>query len=184
MVCFRQGRCDRCRWHSAQQTAERLDAARGQPGQHIPRKAAFMGFLRAASRKGVTDPVLAVAEKNFIKFEELVHLHAGDRPSMEMMLLAYSVEGTSQASLEHRKLAFTGNRFLYGLEAKTRLTVSLFEPTDSDSNWKLTLLKGSFGLRRNRPDIPWFYIHPRVFTEFSGQPHAPDSSPLVEPVKN
>ncbi len=149
--------------------------------RHIPRKAAFKGFLRAASRKGVTDSLLVAAEENFVLFEELVELHAGDRPSMEMMLLAYSEEGTSQASIDHRKLAFTGNRFLYGLEARTRLTVSLFEPTDSPSDWKLTLLKGSFGLRRNRPDIPWFYIRPRVFTEFEGQPHSPDSKPLIEP---
>ncbi len=148
--------------------------------KHIPRKAAFKGFLRAASRKGVPDSVLAVADENFVLFEDLVEQHAGDRPSMEMMLLAYSEEGTSQASLEHRKLAFTGNRFLYGLEARTRLTISLFEPTESPSNWKLTLLKGSFGLRRNRPDIPWFYVRPRVFTEFEGQPHSPNSEPLVD----
>lgn len=148
--------------------------------KHIPRKAAFKGFLRAASRKGVPDSVLAAADENFTKFEELVELHAGDRPSMEMMLLAYSAEGASQASLDHRKLAFSGNRFLYGLEARTRLTVSLFEPTDSPSDWKLTLLKGSFGLRRNRPDIPWFYVRPRIFTEFEGQPHSPESEPLIK----
>ncbi|MCK5132779.1 MAG: hypothetical protein KAR40_11575 [Candidatus Sabulitectum sp.] len=149
--------------------------------KHIPRKSAFKGFLRAASRKGVADSLLVKAEENFTLFEELVELHAGDRPSMEMMLLAYSKEGTYQASLDHRKLAFTGNRFLYGLEAKTRLTISLFEPTDSPSDWKLTLLKGSFGLRRNRPDVPWFYIHPRVFTEFEGLPHSPESKPLATP---
>ena len=150
--------------------------------KHIPRKAAFKGFLRAASRKGVREALLTTAENNFNLFEELVELHAGDRPSMEMMLLAYSDLGTSQASLDHRKLAFTGNRFLYGLETRTRLTISLFEPTDSTTDWKLTLLKGSFGLRRNRPDIPWFYVRPRVFTEFEGQPHSPVSKPLVEPV--
>ncbi len=151
--------------------------------RHIPRKAAFKGFLRAASRKGVCDDLLSVADENFVLFENLVDMHAGDRPSMEMMLLAYSCEGTCQASIDHRKLAFTGNRFLYGLEASTRLTVSLFEPTDSPTDWKLILLKGSFGLRRNRPDIPWFYIHPRVFTEFEGNPHSPASIPLIEPLE-
>lgn len=150
--------------------------------RHIPRKAAFKGFLRAASRKGVDDSLLDVAEDNFNLFEDLVELHAGDRPSMEMMLLAYSDEGSSQASLDHRKLAFTGNRFLYGLEARTRLTISLFEPTDSPSDWKLTLLKGSFGLRRNRPNIPWFYVHPRVFTEKDNMPHSPESNPLAETI--
>jgi hypothetical protein len=151
--------------------------------KHIPRKAAFMGFLRAASKKGVPSSLLSKASDNFYLFEKLVELHAGDRPSMEMMLLAYSEEGAGQASLDHRKLAFTGNRFLYGLEIKTRLTVSLFEPAESPSDWKLTLLKGSFGLRRNRPDIPWFYMRPRVFTEFEGQPHSPASKPLAEPEK-
>ncbi len=148
--------------------------------RHIPRKSAFKGFLRAADKKGTPEKLLLEAEKHFLIFEDLVELHAGDRPSMEMMLLAYSEEGTSQASLDHRKLAFTGNRFLYGLEAKTRLTISLFEPTDLPNKWKLILLKGSFGLRRNRPDIPWFYVHPRVFTEFEGSPHAPDSEPLIK----
>ncbi|MCK5842780.1 MAG: hypothetical protein KAH31_11455 [Candidatus Sabulitectum sp.] len=149
--------------------------------RHIPRKAAFKGFLRAASRQGVADSLLSAAEKNFNLFEDLVELHAGDRPSMEMMLLAYSEEGSRQASLDHRKLAFSGNRYLYGLEAMTRLTISLFEPTEDSSRWKLTLVKGSFGLRRNRPDIPWFYVHPRIFTEFEGQPHSPRSRPLSEP---
>ncbi len=149
--------------------------------RHIPRKAAFKGFLRAASRQGVVDSLLSAAEENFKLFESLVELHAGDRPSMEMMLLAYSEEGSCQASLDHRKLAFSGNRYLYGLEAMTRLTISLFEPTEDSSRWKLTLVKGSFGLRRNRPDIPWFYVHPRIFTEFEGQPHSPKSRPLSEP---
>lgn|GEM_PF-1597976 len=148
--------------------------------KHIPRKAAFKGFLRAASRNGVSDSILEAADENFNKFEDLVEMHAGDRPSMEMMLMAYSKEGTDQASIEHRKLAFTGNRFLYGLETRTRLTISLFEPTGTSDEWKLTLLKGSFGLRRNRPDIPWFYVRPRVFTEFAGQPHSPGSRPLAE----
>jgi len=147
--------------------------------KHIPRKAAFKGFLRAASRQGVPDELLDTAENSFDDFEKLVELHAGDRPSMEMMLLAYSEEGMNQASLDHRKLAFTGNRFIYGLEAKTRLTVTLFEPNGKPGSWLLTLLKGSFGLRRNRPDIPWFYTRPRLFTEFSEQPFAPSSRPLV-----
>lgn len=151
--------------------------------KHIPRKAAFKGFLRAASRKGVPDDFLSKAEEHFNDFEELVELHAGDRPSMEMMLLAYSEEGIEQASLDHRKLAFTGNRFLYGLETRTRLTVTLFEPNGRPDSWKLTLLKGSFGLRRNRPDIPWFYVRPRLFNEFSDQAQAPESQPLVEQEK-
>lgn len=150
--------------------------------KHIPRKSAFLGFLRAASKQGVAKAHLNHAKVQFQAFEDLIEIHAGDRPSMEMMLLAYSEEGTAQASLEHRKVAFTGNRFLYGLESDTRLTISLFEPTDSPVNWKLTLLKGSFGLRRNRPDISWFYIKPKIFTEFDGSPHAPDSEPLVTPV--
>lgn len=148
--------------------------------KHIPRKAAFKGFLRAASRKSVPDALLNAAEEYFNEFEDLVELHAGDRPSMEMMLLAYSIEGIEQASIDHRKLAFTGNRFLYGLETRTRLTITLFEPNGRPDSWKLTLLKGSFGLRRNRPDIPWFYVRPRLFTEFSDQAQAPESKPLVQ----
>jgi len=148
--------------------------------KHIPRKAAFKGFLRAASSKGVPDELLETAEEYFDQFEELVDLHAGDRPSMEMMLLAYSSEGMEQASADHRKLAFTGNRFLYGLEARTRLTITLFEPNGRVDSWKLTILKGSFGLRRNRPDIPWFYVKPRLFSEFSEQAQAPTSKPLME----
>lgn len=148
--------------------------------RHIPRKAAFKGFLRAASKLGVSDKLLRTAEENFTEFENLVELHAGDRPSMEMMLLAYSEEGMEQASVDHRKLAFTGNRFLYGLEARTRLTVTLFEPNGRPDSWKLTLLKGSFGLRRNRPDIPWFYVRPRLFTELSDSAQIPQSEPLVQ----
>ena len=150
--------------------------------KHIPRKAAFKGFLRSASSKGVTDDLLKTAEDYFNEFEDLVELHAGDRPSMEMMLLAYSDEGMEQASLDHRKLAFTGNRFLYGLETRTRLTITLFEPNGRPDSWILTLLKGSFGLRRNRPDIPWFYMRPRLFSEFSDQAQAPVSKPLVEQI--
>lgn len=148
--------------------------------RHIPRKAAFKGFLRAARAKGVSKELLKDAEVHFNEFEELVELHAGDRPSMEMMLLAYSEEGMEQASIDHRKLAFTGNRFLYGLEAKTRLTITLFEPNGKPDSWKLTLLKGSFGLRRNRPNIPWFYVRPRLFNEFSEEAQSPESQPLVE----
>jgi hypothetical protein len=147
--------------------------------RHIPRKAAFRGFLRAAAKQGVPDSLLDVAEEDFNRFEEMVEEHAGDRPSIEMMLLAYSEDGLEQASLEHRKMSFTGNRFLYGLEARTRLTITLFEPNGCPESWMLTLVKGSFGLRRNRPDIPWFYVRPRLFTEFSDHPTAPVSSPLV-----
>lgn len=148
--------------------------------KHIPRKAAFKGFLRASSKQGVPDELLQDAEEHFMEFEKLVDLHAGDRPSMEMMLLAYSDQGREEASLDHRKLAFTGNRFLYGLETRTRMTITLFEPNGSIDSWKLTLLKGSFGLRRNRPDIPWFYVKPKLFTETSDQPSSPESQALVQ----
>ncbi|PIE52223.1 hypothetical protein CSA37_07635 [Candidatus Fermentibacteria bacterium] len=150
--------------------------------KHIPRKAAFKGFLRASAKKGVSESLLTEAENCFMEFEKLVALHAGDRPSMEMMLQAYSEEGCAQASIDHRKLAFTGNRFLYGLESKTRLTITLFEPGSSPDSWKLVILKGSFGLRRNRPDIPWFYMKPKVFTESSAQPKSLSSTALVSGV--
>ncbi|NLG42903.1 MAG: hypothetical protein GX547_06630, partial [Phycisphaerae bacterium] len=86
--------------------------------QFVPGPTGMRAFLRAAQRRGVPKPALDVVRQAYEDFRKLVRTHGGTRKSFDM--LAAGLAGTDQmrADLEHRRLAFEGNSYIWGVRAR------------------------------------------------------------------
>ena len=83
----------------------------------IPGPSAMKIFLRAAARRHAPPGVISAAEKAFASFRQLVRAHAGNRKYFDMMVAAHATADRGSSDLEHRRLTFEGNSFVWGVQA-------------------------------------------------------------------
>jgi len=122
---------------------------------HLPGPNGVKIFLDAAARNGVSSALMKRASRALAEFDELVDIHAGDRASIDMMMSAHAQRGREPADLAHRKLAFRGNSYLWGVQAKVQLRTDIAAPAREKGLLDICSLQGFIGLRRLRPDVPW-----------------------------
>ncbi len=163
--------------------------------QHLPRERRLETFFKAVERKETAAQLVERAREAVREFEELVQIHAGDRASLEMMLLGCSARTNREAVLEHRKAAFQANSFIWGVQARVQFGIYLMRP-GSDPSWgDIASVRGFVGLRRMRPNVPWVIARLRTADE-AGQdvtgiqrealdpaPPRPDGSPAAPLVR-
>jgi hypothetical protein len=130
--------------------------------QHIPGTAAIEAFRKAVASQNVPAARIAALETAVGEFERLIDVHAGDRATLEMMLLSYASEGRRRADLAHRKAAFLANSYLWGIQARTQLKVDFLYPAAEKGRLDIATLRGFVGLRRIRPNVPWVVARARV----------------------
>jgi hypothetical protein len=126
--------------------------------QFIPGRSGMDLFLEAATREGAkVGPVAAVREA-FGRFRELVESHAGDRPSLDLMLgnLAPDPDaGADRPSL--RRAAYLCNSATWGVQMRTRVLTKILhpsEPNEGDGLMDIALVRLFAGMRRVRADAP------------------------------
>ncbi len=123
--------------------------------QFVPGPTGMRAFLRAAQRRGVPKPALDVVRQAYEDFRKLVRTHGGTRKSFDM--LAAGLAGTDQmrADLEHRRLAFEGNSYIWGVRARTTFRANIVHPSTDPENWDLATVRGAIDFRRMRPKVAW-----------------------------
>ncbi|MFH1749246.1 MAG: hypothetical protein ABIG44_19620 [Planctomycetota bacterium] len=146
--------------------------------QYIPGAAANKAFLESAAAQGVPATRIHEAEAALEEFERLVDLHAGDRPTLEMMLLSYAREGRAQADLAHRKAAFAANSYIWGVRASTHLKADFVHPAAEIGRLDFVTLRGFVGLRRIRPNVPWVIDRARLANDDGTLRRRPIRQPL------
>jgi hypothetical protein len=157
--------------------------------QFVPGPTGMRAFLRAAQRRGVPKPALDVARAAFEDFRKLVQTHGGTRKSFDM--LAAGLAGTDQmrADLEHRRLAFEGNTYVWGVRARTIFRANIVHPSSDLETWDLATVRGFIDFRCMRPKVAWRIARPasvdrshNVHSELSRgalDPRAADGVPLL-----
>ncbi len=123
--------------------------------RHLPGPSGVRIFMEAAARSNVPSALTERASRALAEFDELVDVHAGDRLSLEMMMSAHAQRGREQADLAHRKLAFRGNSYLWGVQAKAQLKTDIAAPAQEKGLLDICSLQGFIGLRRLRANVPW-----------------------------
>ena len=138
-----------------------------QAGQHMPGTAAVGMFLSAAG-SCVEAPLIEAAQQAVEEYQELIDVHAGDRASLAMMLAGHATTGTERADLAHRKAAFKGMSYTWGVQARTQLKAHFLHPSDDGQMVDMASLLGFVELRRIRPNVPWIISQVRL-TDDDGQ---------------
>jgi len=124
-------------------------------GKHVPGQAALKLFLEAVEKSGVPAVLIKEASDAFAEFEELVRIHAsGDRAALEMMLTARAEKDRQTADLSHRRMAFRGNSYIWGVQAKIHLKLGIMQPSSVPGMADTVSVNGFYNLCQLREGVP------------------------------
>jgi hypothetical protein len=132
-------------------------------------------LMDALERGGVGDREFAALRRSFAMFEDMVKQHAGDRPTLQLLLDG----ATSRASLElSRKTAFRGQSGVWGVQARVRIMTQLLMPCATDPLALDTAILGSLiDVRRLRPLAGWPIFR---FQRYLGSIESGDQEAMVD----
>jgi hypothetical protein len=123
--------------------------------RHIPGDAGVDLFVTAARRHGVSDARVAAVRAALRDLKEFIERHAGDRATLEKMLLSFSDEGREDLDLAQRKAAFEANSYLWGVRARAQVFVDFFKASSTPGRLDIVAIRGFIDLCLIRPGVPW-----------------------------
>lgn len=116
-------------------------------------------FLTAAGKHGSSEIHTQRASEYLEAYESFIRRHGGDRRTFLRILgnLVGDDAATGAPAVEaaHRKAAFEANSFIWGVKAKTHLSVVLVHPSDDGTSVDIAVLVAFIDLVRLRLDTPW-----------------------------
>jgi len=140
-------------------------------------------LLEALRKGGVAPQELAALRHSLSLFEDMVKQHAGDRPTLQLLLDGV----TSRASLElSRKTAFRGQSGVWGVQARVRIMTQFLMPCMEDPLALDTVILASLiDVRRLRPLAGWpiFRFQRYLGSMQSGDPGATVHERKLEPLE-
>jgi hypothetical protein len=124
-------------------------------GSVVPSRTSIDRFLKAVKSRGVDAAKLRKVVKAYDGFEQLVHLHAGDRVTFNSMVSAAAGldEDWLSTDLQHRRNMFRGLSHAMGLRAKTRLQLTAVSDRPAEHLTDYISITGMVDLRLLR-DFP------------------------------
>jgi len=145
----------------------------------MPSKAGVEALAKAILHHGATEGKADRLRDLGVEFDELVAIHAGDRVSMEMLVESCMDRPEEDAEVKWREQAFQGNRFIWGVQAKTQLTVNVLNFSKGRSDWFDYLqVRGLIGLRRLRRNVHWLVSQSMIVDEDVKRDGLPNREPL------
>ncbi len=149
--------------------------------RHIPGRSAINIIIRAGERTGIKLEVLERVRDAYADYEELMRQHAGDRASLEMMLITHAQNERAKATHEYRKAAYRANSFLFGIQSQATFRTYMLQPSNEHAGmFDMISLRGHIGIRRIRNDAPWTVHRSRV-TDDTGSPITFQSAQPLDP---
>lgn len=125
--------------------------------RRVPGTGGIRILLQAAARVGIAEATLTRLSQAFTEYQRLIEKHAGDRASLDSLLIHAS--GTpSGEDLSVRRAAFRATSSIVGVQAETQLATYLFWPErDAGGNPSsaAAILRGLVGFSRLRADVSW-----------------------------
>lgn len=124
--------------------------------QFIPGRAGMDLFLGAAERAGAEPEAVLQVREAFARFRAMVESHAGDRPTLDLMLGGLAPESGSPVDRPAlRRAAYLCNSATWGVQMRTRLLAKVLHPHQADAAMMdIALVRLFAGMRRVRPDAP------------------------------
>jgi hypothetical protein len=123
--------------------------------RYLPGPTGARTFIRAARRCQVNDDTLTAAREAFESFHKLVTLHAGTRKCFNAMAAGLSTAERERSDVENRRLTFEGNRYIWGVQARTVFRINIVHPSSDGLTWDLATVRGTIDFQRMRPNVAW-----------------------------
>jgi hypothetical protein len=145
---------------------------------HVPGEAAVAKLLAAFRKTGTAPKAIAEVQNAFRDYQEMVEIHTGDRASLELMLDSMDEPGVDRLE-KSRKLAYQGNRGVWGIQAGVRLSSHILTPNKSNPDLlDYVQIGGYVNFQRLRPGDGWPLLRLRGFND-DGTPSAHSMEPLI-----
>lgn len=121
---------------------------------HLPGQQGMELAVGALGKAGAPEDALGQVRGAMKRFIEVVDLHAGDRDQLELTLESMGLFEREYRLETGRELAFRGNCMIWGVQARTRLSLVVVGPQNAD---EITFVQigGFIGFRRLRPNVRW-----------------------------
>ncbi|MCL4221254.1 MAG: hypothetical protein KJZ65_07780 [Phycisphaerales bacterium] len=121
-------------------------------------------FLDALESWGAQQLDLQAVRDAAERFEEVIELHVGDRPTLQLVLDGLAPGAADRLEMS-RKLAFRDNSGIYGVQARTRMALHVLAPNaDDPGKLDLAMVRGYIGFRRLRPLVRWPMFQMRAWS--------------------
>ncbi len=125
-------------------------------GKYLPGKKALLSFASMAGRAGVPGELVKGLKGSAQEMESLIRTSAGSRKEFQVMLAGLSTEERRMNDSIHRRKAFEGNSYTFGVQSDIQLATNIVMPsTVKPGTVDICRIKGQVGLYRTRPDVPW-----------------------------
>ena len=121
----------------------------------IPGPTGMRALLRAAKRHNAPLQLIEETRAEFDAFSKLVRRHAGSRKRFNMLAAGLAVTKDSQPDIEHRRLLFDGNSYLWGVQARTIFRTYVAAPSAEGDTYDLMTVRGFIDFAHMRPDVSW-----------------------------
>jgi hypothetical protein len=122
--------------------------------KHLPGGPGVRIALDAAAEQGASGRAVRAVERAMERFKAVVRTHAGDRATLGVMLGGQGDAG-EQAAEEKRRALFQALSAVWGVRARTQLTLSVLHPGSEADVIDAASVKALMDLRRLRTDVSW-----------------------------
>lgn len=107
------------------------------------------GLKRDGADEGQIKAVLRAGES----FHRCVTRHAENRAGFDTLLAAHTSD--ERSALEHRRLAYQGSRYIWGIECRANLLAYIVHPSNGGEMMDVATMRGIIGCQRLREHVPW-----------------------------
>ena len=122
---------------------------------HLPGPQGMELTLRGMEQSGVPAATTNAVRDAVETFQRMVVEHAGDREHLQLTLESMGLFESDAAAASGRELAFRGNSMVWGVQAKTRVALTILGPSANAGECDYALVSGLVGFRRLRPTARW-----------------------------
>ena len=124
---------------------------------YLPSSKGILELIARFDELGVPASKVTRVRQAMAEFEAMVSYHAGDRPTLELILdSVVSDRSEGQPLMASRKAAFRGNCGVWGIHAQARVLSYFLAPNaERPELGDLVLVTGILGLRRYREGSIW-----------------------------
>lgn len=119
----------------------------------IPGRAGIGIIADGLRRNGASDTLIRAVTQAGEAFHRCVTRHAENRAGFDTLLAAHTSD--TRSALEHRRLAYQGSRYIWGIECRANLLAYIVHPSAGGDMMDVATMRGIIGCQRLREHVPW-----------------------------